>query len=210
MKVKNISIKRATPEQVDYLLKMNIVKPGTRSITFVPIEQALNFIKDELNKIGSRRKNEVVGSETKMKVILDGHPPGPFDYSKTMLQPPQNAFDALCLAAEDEYSQQLSFYSNQANFLGHDISTTLRNGVSLERLQTLSEKLKNSAPTQLKVVHTNNNAIQYSSPTLQQQLDTLLQPTIVDINSCSCGNAQGSPRPFCHPSNEQVSFNGTN
>ena len=58
MKVKNLSIARATPEQVDYLLKTNVVKPGTRSITFIPIDQAIAYIEEEIKKVGLRKKKD--------------------------------------------------------------------------------------------------------------------------------------------------------
>eukprot|EP01102_Stenamoeba_stenopodia_P004567 TRINITY_DN14866_c0_g1_i1.p1 TRINITY_DN14866_c0_g1~~TRINITY_DN14866_c0_g1_i1.p1 ORF type:complete len:336 (+),score=101.27 TRINITY_DN14866_c0_g1_i1:551-1558(+) len=58
MKVKNLTITRASPEQVDYLLKTNVVKPGTRSITFIPIDQAISYIEEEIKKVGLRKKKD--------------------------------------------------------------------------------------------------------------------------------------------------------
>lgn len=58
MKVKNLAITRASPEQVDYLLKTNVVKPGTRSITFIPIDQAIAYIEEEIKKVGLRKKKD--------------------------------------------------------------------------------------------------------------------------------------------------------
>jgi hypothetical protein len=67
MKVKNLTIARATPEQVDYLLKTNVVKPGTRSITFIPIDQAISYIEEEIKKVGLRKKKDK--SPTKLFTI---------------------------------------------------------------------------------------------------------------------------------------------
>jgi len=63
MKVKNIQVLRATPEQVDFLLKTNVVKPGTRSITFIPFNQAVAYITDEIKKVGLRKKKERHGTK---------------------------------------------------------------------------------------------------------------------------------------------------
>ena len=44
MKIKNISIQRANPEQVDFLCKCNAVRTGTHSVTLIPYEAGLYFI----------------------------------------------------------------------------------------------------------------------------------------------------------------------
>lgn len=58
MKVKKIPVVRASTEQVDYLLKTNVVKPGTRSVTFIPIDHAMSYIHEEIKKVGLRKKNK--------------------------------------------------------------------------------------------------------------------------------------------------------
>eukprot|EP01102_Stenamoeba_stenopodia_P009817 TRINITY_DN290_c0_g1_i4.p1 TRINITY_DN290_c0_g1~~TRINITY_DN290_c0_g1_i4.p1 ORF type:complete len:402 (-),score=89.65 TRINITY_DN290_c0_g1_i4:101-1219(-) len=62
MKVKYIAVQRATPDQVDFLVKTNVVKPGTRSITFVPFEPAIAYISEEIKKVGTRKKKKVTGN----------------------------------------------------------------------------------------------------------------------------------------------------
>jgi hypothetical protein len=84
MKVKNLTIARASPEQVDYLLKTNVVKPGTRSITFVPIDQGLSYINEEINKVGLRKKKDKSNSPAK-----------PFTIEKTKLKPLGVTVDSL-------------------------------------------------------------------------------------------------------------------
>ena len=44
MKIKNIHIKRANPDHVDYLCKCNAVRPGTHSVTLIPYESGLYFV----------------------------------------------------------------------------------------------------------------------------------------------------------------------
>ena|SRR3990167_1333393 len=44
MKIKNVRIKRAAPEQVEYLCQCNAVRPGTHSVTLIPFETGLYFI----------------------------------------------------------------------------------------------------------------------------------------------------------------------
>jgi len=69
MKIKNLEIVRATPEQVDYLVQSCSIKRGTHSVTMVPLKQGLNFISDEvkrLAKLGSKnnkkhKKKGVIG-----------------------------------------------------------------------------------------------------------------------------------------------------
>jgi len=46
MKIKNITIQRANPEQVDFLCKCNAVRTGTHSVTLIPYEAGLYFIAD--------------------------------------------------------------------------------------------------------------------------------------------------------------------
>eukprot|EP01103_Thecamoeba_quadrilineata_P017977 TRINITY_DN6615_c0_g1_i1.p1 TRINITY_DN6615_c0_g1~~TRINITY_DN6615_c0_g1_i1.p1 ORF type:complete len:205 (-),score=24.43 TRINITY_DN6615_c0_g1_i1:50-628(-) len=86
LKVKNITLRRASPEQVDHLLKTNIVKPGTRSITLIPIEKSRSFIKDELKKLSRKRYKS---NDDEMEVVKEISP-----------------LDLLCEAAEAEYNQE--------------------------------------------------------------------------------------------------------
>jgi len=51
MKIKNLEIVRATPEQVDYLVQSCSIKRGTHSVTMVPLKQGLNFISDEVKRL---------------------------------------------------------------------------------------------------------------------------------------------------------------
>lgn len=44
MKIKNIHIKRANPDHVEYLCKCNAVRPGTHSVTLIPYESGLYFV----------------------------------------------------------------------------------------------------------------------------------------------------------------------
>ena len=44
MKIKNIKIQRATPEQVEFLCLNSAVRPGTHSVTLIPYDAALYFI----------------------------------------------------------------------------------------------------------------------------------------------------------------------
>eukprot|EP01094_Clydonella_sp_ATCC50884_P024346 TRINITY_DN607_c1_g1_i1.p1 TRINITY_DN607_c1_g1~~TRINITY_DN607_c1_g1_i1.p1 ORF type:complete len:239 (-),score=91.12 TRINITY_DN607_c1_g1_i1:454-1170(-) len=46
MKIKKIPIQRATPEQVEYLTKCGAVKPGTHSVTLIPLNDGLYFAAD--------------------------------------------------------------------------------------------------------------------------------------------------------------------
>jgi hypothetical protein len=50
MKIKNISIQRANPEQVDFLCKCNAVRTGTHSVTLIPHESGLYFIADAISR----------------------------------------------------------------------------------------------------------------------------------------------------------------
>lgn len=120
MKVKKITVLRASPEQVDYLLKTNVVKPGTRSITFIPIDQGMSYINEEIKKVGLRKKT------------TENKSPKPYTVERSKLSKPQtpppmivaelemeqeleseessqeeeSAFEVLCAAAEDEYNTQ--------------------------------------------------------------------------------------------------------
>ena len=44
MKIKNIQIKRANPEHVEYLCNCNAVRTGTHSVTLIPYESGLYFV----------------------------------------------------------------------------------------------------------------------------------------------------------------------
>jgi len=56
LKVKNIEVKRATVEQIDYLLKNDIVRTGTRSITFISLDHSISFLSDELRKLEKKKQ----------------------------------------------------------------------------------------------------------------------------------------------------------
>jgi len=60
MKVKNIEVRRATVEQIDFLLKHDIVRSGTRSITFVSLDQSISFLADELKKLDKKRQKAAI------------------------------------------------------------------------------------------------------------------------------------------------------
>jgi len=54
--VKNIEVRRASVEQIDFLLKHDIVRTGTRSITFISLDQSISFLSDELRKLEKKRQ----------------------------------------------------------------------------------------------------------------------------------------------------------
>jgi hypothetical protein len=116
MKVKYIAVQRATPDQVDFLIKTNVVKPGTRSVTFVPLEPAIPYINEELKKIGSRKKKNNNSNEVNpnTKIInANNSTSNPLERLNTpvptstptrmpAIGSPQSAFDLLCTTAEVE------------------------------------------------------------------------------------------------------------
>lgn len=113
MKVKKMSVLKATSEQVDYLLKTNVVKPGTRSITFIQIDQGMSYINEEINKVGLRKKKEKSPKPytvERSKLTKPQTPPPMIvelemeqDSSEESSQEEESAFEVLCAAAEDEY-----------------------------------------------------------------------------------------------------------
>eukprot|EP01101_Sappina_pedata_P003461 TRINITY_DN1378_c0_g1_i1.p1 TRINITY_DN1378_c0_g1~~TRINITY_DN1378_c0_g1_i1.p1 ORF type:complete len:297 (-),score=85.32 TRINITY_DN1378_c0_g1_i1:386-1276(-) len=68
MKVKNIEVRRATVDQIEHLLKQDIVRTGTRSITFVSLDQSINFLAEELKKLEKKRQKAalIVSGQTSM------------------------------------------------------------------------------------------------------------------------------------------------
>jgi len=59
MKVKGIEIIRAVSEQVEYLMRVNAVKRGTRSVTLIAYQPTVEFVESELQRI---QKMEIGGS----------------------------------------------------------------------------------------------------------------------------------------------------
>jgi|ERR1711974_83119 len=51
MKIKNISIRRATSEQVNFLIREQAVRAGTHSVTLVPYESGINFMAEAQRKL---------------------------------------------------------------------------------------------------------------------------------------------------------------
>ena len=47
LKMKQVPLRRALPDQIDYLTRAKIVAVGTHSVTFVPYAEGLNFISRE-------------------------------------------------------------------------------------------------------------------------------------------------------------------
>lgn len=61
MKIKEISIRRASPEEIDFLCKCGAVRGGTHSVTLIPFAEALYFIADARSKAveaGVRKANK--------------------------------------------------------------------------------------------------------------------------------------------------------
>jgi len=56
LKIKSVTVKRATPEQLDFMLKNKIVKPGTRSVTFVAYHESIPFIECEIKKFTRKKR----------------------------------------------------------------------------------------------------------------------------------------------------------
>eukprot|EP01103_Thecamoeba_quadrilineata_P018785 TRINITY_DN7361_c0_g1_i1.p1 TRINITY_DN7361_c0_g1~~TRINITY_DN7361_c0_g1_i1.p1 ORF type:complete len:281 (-),score=43.88 TRINITY_DN7361_c0_g1_i1:63-905(-) len=169
MKVKNIPVRRATPEQVDFLLKINIVKPGTRSITLIPAEQALAFVSEELKKTSTKKKpecNELESLPTTSTLNPSTEPikinipvrklslpssmseitPAP-RLSSSALDLTSSAFEALCEVAEDEYTHETCDEMMIDSVDGDDEATYEQSGlvdikyspVVKQRLPTLNE-----------------------------------------------------------------------
>lgn len=59
MKIKNINIQRATPEQVEFLCKCKAVRAGTHSVTLIPYESGLTFASDALRRKTGSSKHPV-------------------------------------------------------------------------------------------------------------------------------------------------------
>lgn len=59
MKVKGIEIIRAVSDQVEYLMRVNAVKRGTRSVTLIAYQPTVEFVESELQRI---QKMEIGGS----------------------------------------------------------------------------------------------------------------------------------------------------
>jgi len=57
LKIKNVTVKRASPEQLDFMLKNKIVKPGTRSVTFVAYHESIPFIECEIKKFTRKKRS---------------------------------------------------------------------------------------------------------------------------------------------------------
>jgi len=88
MKIKNLEIVRATPEQVDYLIQSCSIKRGTHSVTMVPLKQGLGFISDEvkrLAKLGAKNSKK-----HKKRTVINTPSPTPLS---------QNIRNALILEA---------------------------------------------------------------------------------------------------------------
>lgn len=112
--VKKITVMKASSEQVDYLLKTNVVKLGTRSITFIPLDQGTSYIKEELGKAGLRKKPKDKSYDHERKktpppmmvsvepeVATEARP----NKQKVSEEHENNPLEILVAAAEDEYTQ---------------------------------------------------------------------------------------------------------
>lgn len=123
MKVKRITVIRGSSEQVDYLLKTNVVKPGTRSITFIPIDQGMAYINEEIKKVGARKKNKdkskpytvertklVTRSQDRSQEFEEPEIIAELEMdvsdSEGETHPDISAFEVLCAAVEDELNTQ--------------------------------------------------------------------------------------------------------
>jgi hypothetical protein len=58
LKLKKVPVKRATPEQLEFLLRSRIVRPGTRSVTFVGYHEAIPFIEKETKRLTRKRSSK--------------------------------------------------------------------------------------------------------------------------------------------------------
>jgi len=70
LKIKGIYVKRATADQIEWLFKANVVRPGTRSVTFVPFDPTLSFILEEAKKL-SRKKRKSEASKKQQHLISE-------------------------------------------------------------------------------------------------------------------------------------------
>jgi len=71
LKMNNVVLAKATLPQVQYLLQHNLVKPNTRSVTFVSFDQGCEYIRFELWKANMReRRNRCLAEATQ-----DSHQP---------------------------------------------------------------------------------------------------------------------------------------
>jgi len=62
MKVKGIEIIRAVSEQVEFLMRVNAVKRGTRSVTLIAYDPTVEFVESELQRL---QKTEGVSARSK-------------------------------------------------------------------------------------------------------------------------------------------------
>jgi hypothetical protein len=63
MKIKEIPIRRASPEEIDFLCKCGAVRGGTHSVTLIPLAEALYFMADARSKaieVGVRKANKTL------------------------------------------------------------------------------------------------------------------------------------------------------
>eukprot|EP01103_Thecamoeba_quadrilineata_P002687 TRINITY_DN12598_c0_g1_i1.p1 TRINITY_DN12598_c0_g1~~TRINITY_DN12598_c0_g1_i1.p1 ORF type:complete len:397 (-),score=71.83 TRINITY_DN12598_c0_g1_i1:62-1252(-) len=58
MKNKGINMERASIQQIDQLLAQGLVKPGTRSITLIPLDQARSFILEDQQRVEKRKQTK--------------------------------------------------------------------------------------------------------------------------------------------------------
>jgi len=80
MKVKGIEIIRAVSEQVEYLMRVNAVKRGTRSVTLIAYQPTVEFVESELSRIqkmetgGSRKDRDTDSNDSDFDVELTTSP----------------------------------------------------------------------------------------------------------------------------------------
>eukprot|EP01092_Planopodium_desertum_P000423 TRINITY_DN10637_c0_g1_i2.p1 TRINITY_DN10637_c0_g1~~TRINITY_DN10637_c0_g1_i2.p1 ORF type:complete len:312 (-),score=24.97 TRINITY_DN10637_c0_g1_i2:117-1052(-) len=73
MKIKVIGLKRASPEQVEFLVKEKAVRSGTHSITLIPYDDGIYFIADAYTKLlrNGSQKNKLRGVKLKRSFIKE-------------------------------------------------------------------------------------------------------------------------------------------
>jgi len=90
MKIKNIKLQRATPEQVEYLCNHNAVRSGTHSVTLIPYESGMYFIADVFYRQQNSDENFFILDKKKVKSFIITQPklhrrkPLPWDVRRSL------------------------------------------------------------------------------------------------------------------------------
>lgn len=94
LKIKKISIRRASPQEVSFLVKCEAVRVGTHSVTLIPHDEGLFFIADALQKLRKCPSNcpccTVMGKKKQPKSYLAARPrlhrrkPLPWDLHRSL------------------------------------------------------------------------------------------------------------------------------